>query len=188
MRRVNDLSVEGWRGFIEAALPRAHLFDAGIAAPLRAELDQIARLWPTGLPEGVIHADLFPDNVFFTGGRVSGFIDFYFACNDSLAYDLAIALNAWCFEPDFSFNVTKGRALIAGYESVRSLTAAEIAALPSLVRGAALRFFSSRLYDWLAALDLPPGALVKPHDPRPYWERITFHQRCSTAADYGYGA
>jgi homoserine kinase type II len=185
LSRVNTLSVEGWRDLIEAALPRAHLFDASLAEPLRRELDHVRAGWPDDLPRGVIHADFFPDNVFFTSGEVSGVIDFYFACTDALIYDLAIGLNAWCFEADFSYNVTKGRAMIAGYRSVRALEAREIAALPILARGGAMRFFATRLYDWLAALDLPPGALVRPHDPRPYWERIKFHQKAATAADYG---
>ncbi len=186
--RANTLAIAGWRELIEAALPRAHLFDAAIAAPLQAELAHISSVWPTGLPQGVIHADMFPDNVFFSAGKVSGIIDFYFACTDALAYDLAIGLNAWCFEPDFSFNVTKGRAMIAGYQSVRPLDPAEAKALPVLARGGALRFFATRLYDWLAALELPPGTLVRPHDPRPYWERVKFHQKAVSAADYGFEA
>jgi homoserine kinase type II len=187
-QRANTLSIEGWRELVEAALPRTHLFDAALAAPLRAELDHIVAIWPKDLPQGVIHADLFPDNVFFTSGQVSGIIDFYFACNDALAYDLAIGLNAWCFEPDFSYNVTKGRAMTAGYQTVRPLGKREIEAFAVLVRGAAMRFFATRLYDWLAALDLPPGTLVRPHDPRPYWERIRFHQKAVCAADYGLDA
>jgi homoserine kinase type II len=183
--RANTLSLLGWRELVERALPRAHLFDAAIATPLREELDYITRIWPDHLPRGIIHADLFPDNVFFTAGAVSGIIDFYFACTDMLSYDLAIGINAWCFEPDFSYNVTKGRAMIAGYQSVRPLESAEIDAFAVLVRGAAMRFLATRLFDWLAALDLPPGTLVRPLDPRAYWERIRFHQKAKTAADYG---
>ena len=107
----------------------------------------------------MIHADLFPDNVFFRGETVSGLIDFYFACTDFLAYDLAICLNAWCFETDGSFNVTKARALLAQYRAGRPLAPAEIAALPLLARGSALRFLLTRLYDWL---NHPAGALVSP--------------------------
>jgi homoserine kinase type II len=183
--RANALDVAGWSALLEKALPRAHLFNAKMVEPLHAELQHIRTQWPDDLPKGVIHADLFPDNVFFTGGAVSGIIDFYFACNDAFAYDLAIGLNAWCFEPDFSYNVTKGRAMVAGYQSIRRLERTEIAALPVLARSSAMRFLSTRLYDWLAALDLPAGTLVRPHDPRPYWERIKFHQKALSAADYG---
>jgi homoserine kinase type II len=133
----------------------------------------------------VIHADLFPDNVFFLKGKLSGLIDFYFACNDLFAYDLAVCLNAWCFEPDNSFNVTKGRALISGYAGVRKLAPEELSALPILSRGAALRFLLTRLYDWL---EVPPGALVTPKDPREYLRKLRFHQKVGSAADYGASA
>jgi homoserine kinase type II len=135
-----------------------------------------------GLPTGVIHADLFTDNVFFMGDRVSGLIDFYFACTDALAYDLAVCLNAWCFEADGSFNHTKGQAMIAGYEKVRRLEPQEVAALPTLCRGSALRFMLTRLVDWL---NVPPGALVKPKDPLEYDRKLAFHRHVKSAAEYG---
>ena len=138
--------------------------------------------WPRGLPSGIIHADLFPDNVFFLDDRLSGLIDFYFACTDAFAYDVAICLNAWCFEPDQSYNVTKGRALLGGYMRARPLTPAEIDALPTLCRGAALRFLLTRLVDWL---EVPPGALVKPKDPLEYYRKLRFHQANISARDYG---
>jgi len=122
---------------------------------------------------GVIHADLFPDNVFFQDDRVTGVIDFYFACDDLLAYDLAICLNAWCFEADFSFNITKGRAMLRSYEAVRPLSADERAALPVLCRGAAIRFLLTRLYDWV---NTPEGAMVTRKDPMEYLRRIHFHR------------
>jgi len=134
------------------------------------------------LPQGVIHADLFPDNVFFLGERLSGLIDFYFACTDTLAYDVAICLNAWCFEADHSYNVTKGRALLAAYTAQRPLSAAELDALPLLARGAATRFLLTRLVDWL---NVPPGALVKPKDPLEYHRKLRFHQAVASARDYG---
>ena len=130
----------------------------------------------------MIHADLFNDNVFFLGQRLSGLIDFYFACNDALAYDLAICLSAWCFEPDNAFNVSKGRAMISGYERVRPLEDAETEALPVLARGAALRFMLTRLVDWL---NVPPGAKVAPKNPLEYRDKLRFHQRVKTAADFG---
>jgi homoserine kinase type II len=137
------------------------------------------------LPRGVVHADLFPDNVFFLGEELSGLIDFYFACDDILAYDLAICLNAWCFEPDGSYNVTKGKALLSGYVDVRMMSADELLSLPLLARGASLRFLLTRLVDWL---DVPPGALVRPKDPLEYLKKLRFHQRIDHARDYGLAA
>jgi homoserine kinase type II len=142
----------------------------------------LEKSWPRGLPQGVIHADLFPDNVFFLGDTLSGLIDFYFACTDTLAYDVAVCLNAWCFEPDHSYNVTKGRALLNGYARVRALNDAERGALPMLCRGAAMRFLLTRLVDWLA---VPEGAMVKPKDPLEYHRKLRFHKTVKSAADYG---
>ncbi len=130
----------------------------------------------------MIHADLFPDNVFFLGNELSGLIDFYFACNDAFAYDIAICLNAWCFEQDMSFNVTKAKALLKGYAAVRPLSEAEYDALPTLCRGAALRFLLTRLYDWLS---VPEGALVTPKDPLEYLKKLRFHQSISSTQAYG---
>ena len=130
----------------------------------------------------MIHADLFPDNVFFLGDKLSGLIDFYFACTDTLAYDVAICLNAWCFESDHSYNVTEGRALLKAYAKARALSAAERAALPVLARGAAMRFLLTRLVDWLA---VPDGALVKPKDPLEYFRKLRFHQSVKSVSDYG---
>jgi homoserine kinase type II len=185
MQRPNALSLSGWPPLFEAAEGDADRVAPGLAERTRRELQEIGALWPTGLPGGVIHADLFTDNVFFIGDAVSGLIDFYFACTDAFAYDLAICLNAWCFETDGSFNVTKGRAMTAGYQSVRKLEAAEIAALPVLCRGSALRFMLTRLVDWL---NVPPGALVRPKDPLEYDRKLAFHRRVTSAAEYGLAA
>ena len=130
----------------------------------------------------MIHGDLFPDNVFFLADKLSGLIDFYFACNDMFAYDAVICLNAWCFENDFSYNVTKGRALLQAYAKVRPFTDAELEAMPLLARGAALRFLLTRLVDWL---DVPPGALVKPKSPQEYLRKLRFHEKAKSVADYG---
>ncbi len=181
LTRTNALSLEGWRGLAEMSRERADTVEPGLAAFIAAELDFLEAHWPKDLPEGVIHADLFPDNVFFLKEKLSGLIDFYFACNDLLAYDLAICLNAWCFEADRTFNVTKGRALIQGYESTRPMLPGERRALPVLARGAALRFLLTRLYDWLT---VPEGALVTPKDPLEYVRKLRFHQRVASAADY----
>jgi homoserine kinase type II len=185
LRRTNALSVEGWRALYDAAADRADQVAPGLAAALGAELAYLERSWPNELPMGVIHADLFPDNVFFLNNRLSGLIDFYFACTDTLAYDLAICLNAWCFEPDHCYNVTKGRALLQAYSGTRSLSACEQARMPLLARGACLRFLLTRLVDWL---DVPEGALVKPKDPLEYFRKLRFHQTLNSMRDYGIDA
>ena len=182
MERPNALSVAGWAPLWAAAEAQADRVAPGLSARTRRELDELTGHWPGDLPMGIIHADLFTDNVFFIGETLSGLIDFYFACTDALAYDLAICLNAWCFEPDGSFNLTKGQAMIRGYERVRPLSAAEVAALPVLCRGAALRFMLTRLVDWL---NVPPGALVKPKDPLEYDRKLGFHRRITRATEYG---
>ncbi|KQS77392.1 homoserine kinase [Rhizobium sp. Leaf384] len=182
LSRKNALSVSGWRPLWDKAKGRADEVQPGVAAEIAAELDHLEAEWPRDLPSGVIHADLFPDNVFFLGEHLSGLIDFYFACNDLLAYDVSICLNAWCFEKDGAFNMTKGMALLAGYQSVRALTAGEIAALPLLARGSALRFFLTRLYDWLTT---PAGALVVKKDPLEYLRKLQFHRSVHSALEYG---
>jgi homoserine kinase type II len=184
IRRENALSCASWRPLFETSRAGADSVEAGLADFVGAELDFLEAAWPKDLPDGVIHADLFPDNVFFLKDRLSGLIDFYFACNDQLAYDLAICLNAWCFEPDNSFNITKAKALIQGYESERPLSEEERQALPVLARGAAMRFFVTRLHDWLS---VPEGALVTPKDPLEYVRRLRFHQRVGGPEGYGIG-
>jgi homoserine kinase type II len=181
-RRQNALALPAWEKLLGDCKPRADEVRAGLAVTLGQELDFLRGHWPKDLPRGIIHADLFPDNVFFRGSEVCGLIDFYFACEEMLAYDIAICFNAWCFERHVSFNVTKARAMINGYESVRKLDAAEKAALPVLVRGADLRFLLTRLYDWLHQV---PGALVKPKDPLEYLTRLEFHRMAKGIADYG---
>jgi homoserine kinase type II len=182
MRRENALSVAGWRLLYDACRDRADAVQGGLEDLLAGELSALEGQWPRGLPQGVIHADLFPDNVFFLGDRLSGLIDFYFACTDTLVYDVAICLNAWCFEPDHSYNVTKGRALLANYAKTRPLSPAEWEKLPLLARGAALRFLLTRLVDWL---NVPPGALVRPKDPIEYLRKLRFHQKVESVRDYG---
>jgi homoserine kinase type II len=182
LKRANALSVGDWGGLAAMSGARADDVEPGLEVLIAGELQALEACWPDDLPQGVIHADLFPDNVFFLSGRLSGLIDFYFACNDLLAYDLAICLNAWCFEADMTFNVTKGRALIQNYESIRALLPEEREALPILARGAALRFLLTRLYDWLT---VPEGALVTPKDPLEYLRRLRFHQKVRSIADYG---
>ena len=182
MARPNDLSVAAWRPLLMSCGDRADEVKPGLADYLAAELDILEAAWPDDLPAGVIHADLFPDNVFFLGGELSGLIDFYFACTDSFAYDLAVCLNAWCFEPDGSFNVTKARRMLVAYRGVRDFSDAEVDGLPLLARGSAIRFLLTRLYDWL---NTPPGALVTPKDPLEYVAKLTFHQEVRGPGAYG---
>jgi homoserine kinase type II len=183
MTRHNDLSIDSWGPMFAGRAAAADALAPGLGGQIAGDLDALKANWPRpGLPTGAIHADLFPDNVFFLDGRLSGVFDFYFACTDALAYDLAVCLNAWCFEQRGEFNLTKGRALLGGYQSVRRLTSAERAALPVLARGAAMRFFLTRLADWS---DTPSDALVRPKNPLDYAERLGFHRLVRGPEDYG---
>ena len=191
MTRENALGPASWPRLWKGREAGADALQDGLAALIAADLDDIALADPDALPlpRGTIHADLFPDNAFFLGDEFSGAIDFYFACTDALVYDLAVCLNAWAFEDGMAgessglqYNFSKGAALIAGYESVRPLETAERDALPVLARGAALRFFLTRLVDWT---DTPEGALVKPKNPLEYAGRLAFHRKVTSAAGYG---
>jgi homoserine kinase type II len=173
MSRVNDLGVAAWGPLFAGLREAAEDLKPGLAAVIEADLGRFDAAWPKGLPAGVVHADYFPDNVFFHGTEFAGAIDFYFACDDALAYDIAVALNAWCFEPDGSFNITSARALVAGYETARPLSPAERSSLPILAHGAAMRFFLTRLADWGAT---PAGALVRPKDPLEYERKLAIHR------------
>ena len=171
--RVNDLGHNHWAGMFAPLRASAEALKPGLADTIAQDLTALEQGWPAGLPSGVIHADFFPDNVFFRNSRFAAAIDFYFACDDLFAYDLGICLNAWCFEADGTFPVTAARAMIAGYESRRPLSDSERAALPILAWGAAMRFFLTRLADWGAT---PEGALVRPHDPLEYERRLAVHR------------
>jgi homoserine kinase type II len=171
--RVNDLGQPAWAGMFAGHEAAAEGLRPGLAQEIASDLAKFARDWPRTLPSGVVHADFFPDNVFFQAGRFAAAIDFYFACNDALAFDLAICLNAWCTEPDGSLNVTSASALVAGYEGERPLSAAEREALPILVWGAAMRVVLTRLQDWGSA---PEGALIRPHDPMDYVRKLDKHR------------
>ena len=180
--RTNNLSLSAWPTLVAGRSGEADRLSKGLADHISSDLRALQDAWPADLPRGAIHADLFPDNAFFLGGELSGVIDFYFACTDFLAYDIAVCLNAWAFEPRGEYNITRGRALLAGYESLRPLTPAERIALPVLARGAARRFFLTRLVDWA---ETPADALVRPHNPMDYAERLGFHRQAEGPADYG---
>lgn len=182
MKRRNGLTLPDWRPLWDKSKVSASDVEENLVEEAEADLAFLEAHWPKDLPIGVIHADLFPDNVFFLGDELSGFIDFYFACTDILAYDVAVCLNAWCFEKDFSYNLTKGAALLRGYTAVRPLSSAEADALPVLARGAAMRFMLTRLYDWI---NTPAGSLVVKKDPMEYVRRMRFHRQITSAHEYG---
>lgn len=187
LARPNSLSIDAWSDLYEGRENVAASLAPNLASLISGDLERLHAQWPDPelLPRGIIHADLFPDNAFFLGDQFSGVIDFYFACTDMLAYDVAIALNAWCFEARGEFNMTKGRALMSGYAGVRDFTPEERDALPALIHGAAMRFFLTRLVDWT---DTPADALVRPKNPVEYAEKLGFHRLARTVEDYGYGA
>lgn len=182
LTRPNALGCKDWRPLWQQCQTDDAELEPGLGDEVEKTLSKLEAAWPADLPHGVIHADMFPDNVFFLDDTLSGIIDFYFACNDALTYDLAVCLNAWCFERDHAFNLTKGTALIRGYQSIRPLSSAEKAALPTLAHGAALRFMLTRLYDWV---NTPPGSMVVKKDPMEYVRKMRFHAHVGSAADYG---
>ena len=181
LKRANALGPAGWRPLAES-IHGAETIEDGLDALINGSLGDITAAWPHDLPSGVIHADFFPDNILFVGDAVGGVIDFYFACNDFYVYDLATMLNSWCFELDGSYNITKGQAVISAYRAARPLSEAEIAALPVLMRGAALRFLLTRTYDWL---NQDPNAMVRVKDPREYSKKLRFHNKVKHAREYG---
>ncbi len=170
-RRENALGAHAWPGLFEGQEASADKLKPGLAKAVAADLETLAAAWPKDLPGGVIHADFFPDNVFFVRGRFAAAIDFYFACNDALAYDIAVCLVSWCFDPDGRFKPKSARALLAGYQAVRPLAPAERTHLGLLAMGAAMRFFLTRLIDWTST---PSGALVRPKDPLEYAAKLAF--------------
>ena len=182
MTRSNALSVGAWGSLLESSLRSAEDLRPGLAVELHTELITLEKNWPADLPKGTIHSDVFPDNVLFKHGKLSGILDFYFACTDLFAYDLAVCINAWCFESDGSFNVNKVQHLVTAYRYIRPLSGPEIEALPILARGAAFRFLLTRMFDWFFT---PVGSFVNKKDPLEYFRKLKFHQQTKGPADYG---
>lgn len=172
-RRANALGHDHWARMFAPLGAAAERLKPGLVATIDGDLERLAAGWPADLPQGTIHADFFPDNVFFRDRTFAAAIDFYFACTDALAYDVAVTLNAWCFEAEGSFNITKSQALIAGYEERRPLSQLEHHALPLLAHGAAMRFFLTRLADWAHPAK---GALITPKDPLEYERKLAVHR------------
>ncbi len=179
--RHNDLSIEGWRTLADKTVAHADTVQDGLAEIIASEMDFLEQNWPKSLPKGTIHADLFPDNILFTNHTITGVIDFYFGCTDFLAYDLAVCINAWCFDQQMHFVPGRAKRLIEMYDVARTMSGAEVAALPILCRGAAMRFLLTRLYDWLNPVE---GAVVRPKNPLDYLARLKFHQKVKDTAAY----
>lgn len=179
--RQNDLSLEGWKKLADKTLPHADKVQVGLSNEIAKEMTFLEQNWPQTLPTGTIHADLFPDNILFTGHEITGVIDFYFGCTDMLAYDLAVCINAWCFDEAVQFVPERAKRLTEMYDVSRAMSGGEIAALPVLCRGAAMRFLLTRLYDWLNPVE---GAVVRPKNPLDYLTRLKFHQNVKDTAAY----
>ena len=180
--RKNDLSVDGWEVLLGKIGKAADTVTDGLFNEMTEIFQTVKSRFPTDLPQGVIHADLFPDNVFFSGDELSGIIDFYFACNDALVYELAVCLNAWCFDQDtWDFNPAKAKNMIEEYDRIRPLSDAEKEALPILASGSALRFLLTRTYDWLNRV---PDALVTPKNPLEYVKKLRFHRNIRDYREY----
>ena len=186
MSRENNMSLPMWQEMFSEIKSKTDSFKVGISKEIEKSLSYIADKWAiaekSNLPRGIIHADLFPDNVFFTDNKVTGVLDFYFACNDFFVHDVAITMNAWCFEHGCEFNITKARNLLRGYNSVRKFTDDELKMLPVFASGAAMRFLLSRLYDLINRVE---GAEVTPKDPTEYLKKLRFHMHIKSASEYG---
>jgi homoserine kinase type II len=180
--RQNQLSQKHLSKLFDSIENETFTIRKSLQSEIKGELNYLNSNWPAELPNGIIHGDLFPDNIFFNGDELSGVIDFYFACNDFYVFDIGISINAWCFEKDNSFNITKAKHLLQGYNSIKALTYQEIDSLPIMCRGSALRFLLTRLIDWNKPGD---NALVTPKDPIEYYAKLKFHQTVISAKDYG---
>ncbi len=183
-RRENKLSITSWRKIYNNVKNDCSKIHVNLADAIEKSLKEIEEKWPKDIPSGIIHADLFPDNIFFQNEKLSGIIDFYFSCNDFYAFEIAVCLNALCFEgknENLSFNVTKAKKFIDGYSSIRKLSENEKNSLKILCQGAAIRFLLTRVFDYL---NLTEGALVKIKDPIEYLKRLEFHNSVKNYQDY----
>ncbi len=183
-KRENKLSINSWRKIYDNVKKDCSKIHPDLPQVIEKNLNGIEKNWPKNIPGGIIHADLFPDNIFFNGDKLSGIIDYYFSCNDFYAFEIAICLNALCFEgknENLSFNVTKSKKFIDGYSSIRKLTEEEKKSLKVLCQGAAMRFLLTRVFDYL---NLTEGAIVKIKDPVEYLKRLEFHDSVKNHQDY----
>ena len=183
-KRENKLSVNSWRKIYNKVKKDCSKIHSNLPKIIEKNLNIIEENWPKNIPSGIIHADLFPDNIFFKKNKLSGIIDFYFSCYDYYAFEIAICLNALCFEgksENLSFNVTKAKKFIDGYSTIRKLTELEKNSLKILCQGAAIRFLLTRVFDFL---NLSEGAIVKIKDPIEYLKRLEFHDNVENYQDY----
>jgi len=183
-KRENKLSINSWRKIYNKVKKDCSKIHPNLPTVIEKNLDIIEKKWPKNIPSGIIHADLFPDNIFFKNNKLSGIIDFYFSCNDYYAFEIAICLNALCFEGEnqnLSFNVTKAKKFIDGYSSIRKLSDDEKKSLKVLCQGAAIRFLLTRVFDYLNLIE---GAIVKIKDPIEYLKRLEFHDNVENYQDY----
>ena len=183
-RRENKLSINSWRKIYIKVKKNCSKIHPNLPEIIEKNLDEIEKNWPKNIPSGIIHADLFPDNIFFKNNKLSGIIDYYFSCYDYYAFEIAICLNALCFEgknENLSFNVTKAKKFIDGYSNIRKLTEREKKSLKVLCQGAAIRFLLTRVFDFL---NLTEGAIVKIKDPVEYLKRLEFHDSVTNYQDY----
>ena len=183
-KRINKLSVDSWRKIYNKVKKDCSKIHPNLTKIIEKNLDKVEKNWPKNIPSGIIHADLFPDNIFFENDQLSGIIDYYFACHDFYAFEIAVCLNALCFEgknENLSFNITKAKKFIDGYSSIRKLTEEEKESLKILCQGAALRFLLTRVFDYL---NLTEGAIVKIKDPIEYLKRLEFHDSTKNYQDY----
>ena len=184
LKRQNDLSINSWRKLFNSVKDKCENIHKDLPKLIEENLNDVEKNWPKNLPRGIIHADLFHDNIFFDKDKFSGFIDYYFSCEDFFALEIAICFNALCFDgvkENLSFNVTKAKNFVDGYSSVRKLSALEIQNIKVLSQGAALRFLLTRVFD---ALNTVEGAIVKVKDPIEYLKRLEFHKNAKNHEDY----
>ena len=184
IKRQNDLSIKSWRNLFDSVKSQCSKIHSDLPRLIEENLKDVEANWPKNLPQGIIHADLFHDNIFFEKEKSSGIIDFYFSCNDFFAFEIAICFNALCFDgvkENLSFNVTKAKNFIDGYNSIRKITEIEKNSLKTLSQGAALRFLLTRVFD---ALNTVEGAMVKVKDPIEYLKRLEFHKNAKNYEDY----
>jgi len=184
IKRKNDLSINSWRGLFDSVKKECSKIHQDLPKLIESNLNDVEKNWPNDLPKGIIHADLFSDNIFFNNNEFSGLIDFYFSCEDFYAFEIAICFNALCFDgvpKNLSFNVTKAKNFIDGYSSIRKLTDDEKGNIKVLSQGAALRFLLTRVFDALNTVD---GAIVKVKDPMEYLKRLEFHKNSKNFEDY----
>ena len=182
--RQNDLSIISWRKLFNSVKDKCSKIHPTLPKLIETNLNDVEKNWPNDLPSGIIHADLFNDNIFFQDEKFSGLIDFYFSCNDYYAFEIAICFNALCFDGpqnNLSFNVTKAKNFVDGYSSIRKLTNNEKTNMKTLSQGAALRFLLTRVFDSLNTVE---GAIVKVKDPMEYLKRLEFHKNSKNFEDY----